>query len=116
MNTIRIKDDVMCNSMRELHDAIVDMFCTGCRHIYKANDIEKLNMYAFEFDESLDSYIERRIYALTVFDGELAVLLDGYDYENLSTTELEECEDWQTIYGGMFSIGSTLISIAEGLL
>lgn len=116
MNTIRIKYDVMCNSMRELHNAIVDMFCTGCRHIYKANDIETMNMYAFEFDESTDSYIERRIYALTVFDGELAVLLDGYDYENLSTTELEECEDWQTIYGGMFSIGSTLISIAEGLL
>lgn len=72
-----------------------------------------LHMNAYEYDYESGQYIEKNIFALAVFDGQLAILLEDYKYWNMYDDELLEQDSWQTLYCGEFYVAPTIRCIAK---
>jgi hypothetical protein len=72
-----------------------------------------LHMNAYEFDYESGQYIEKNIFALAVFDGQLAILLEDYKYWGMHDDELLEQDSWQTLYCGEFYTTPTIECIAQ---
>ena len=73
-------------------------------------------IYGYIFDEGIDTYVERKILALaTCKDNELSILL-GAEYttlDGMTNDEILECEEWDTVMGGMVLANATLLNICE---
>ena len=73
-------------------------------------------IYGYVFNEGIDTYEERKILALaTCEDNELSILL-GEEYitlDGMTNDEILECEEWDTVMGGLVLANATLLNICE---
>lgn len=73
-------------------------------------------IYCYIFNEGIDTYEERKILALaTCEDNDLSILL-GAEYttlDGMTNDEILECEEWDTVMGGMVLANATLLNICE---
>lgn len=73
-------------------------------------------IYGYIFNEEIGTYIERKILALaTCEDYELSIL-PGAEYttlDGMTNDEILECEEWDTVMGGMVLANATLLNICE---
>ena len=73
-------------------------------------------IYGYIFNEEIGTYVERKILALATGKYNELSILPGAEYTTLgdmTNDEILECEEWDTVMGGMVLANATLLNICE---
>jgi hypothetical protein len=82
------------------------------------NDIDKSTIYAFVFDDYFTNYTEKKVLAVSVFEGRYVGVLVGENNETLEGMTDEailEMDEWYTIFGGYLLSNATLYNLCENI-
>ena len=84
------------------------------------NGIIRDSIYAIVFDEGEEQYVDERVLAVAVIDGQLHVYTDPTKWvttvKDVSDEDLlADLVAWYPIYGGMVWVAPTLESLCEGI-
>jgi hypothetical protein len=82
------------------------------------NDTDKSTIYAFVFDDYFENYTERRVLAVTIFEGRSIGVLLGANNETLegmTDDAILEADEWYTIFGGYLLSNATLYNLCENI-
>lgn len=91
---------------------------TGKKLIRTDDDEHKSSIYAYVFDDYCDYYVEKRVLAVTIFEGRfIGVLLieDDTTLDGMSDDEILELDNWYTIFGGQLISNATLYNLCENI-
>lgn len=108
LNTNQDMNNILCGILKS----------TGKKLIRTDDDTNKSSIYAYLFDEYCTQYEEKRVLAITVFEGRfIGVLLieDDTNLDGMTDDEILELDNWYTMFGGLIMSNATLYNLCENI-
>ena len=110
-------------AVRNINQDMNNILCgilksTGKKLIRTDDSTNKSSIYAYLFDEYFCRYEEKRVLAVTIFEGRfIGVLLidDNITLDGMTDDEILELDDWYTMFGGLIMSNATLYNICENI-
>lgn len=110
-------------AVRNINQDMNNILCgilksTGKKLIRTDDSTNKSSIYAYLFDEYFCRYEEKRVLAVTIFEGRfIGVLLidDNITLDGMTDDEILELDDWHTMFGGLIMSNATLYNICENI-
>lgn len=107
------------NLNQDMNNILVGILKSTEKELIRTDDdADKSSIYAYLFDDYFNNYEEKRVLAVTVFEGtEVGVLLiaDDTTLDGMTDEEILELEDWHTIFGGQILSNATLYNLCENI-
>lgn len=82
------------------------------------NDADKSTIYAFVYDDYFTFYEEKRVLAVTIFEGRFIGVLVGAanaTLDGMTDEAILEMDEWYTINGGYLLSNATLYNLCENI-
>lgn len=89
---------------------------TGKKLIRTDDDINKSSIYAYVLDNYCIKYEEKRVLAITIFEGRFIGVLLNEDYttlDGMSDDEILELNNWHTMFDGEILSNVTLYNLCK---
>ena len=110
-------------AVRNINQDMNNILCgilksTGKKLIRTDDNTNKSSIYAYLFDEYFGRYEEKRVLAVTIFEGRfIGVLLidDNITLDGMTDDEILELDDWHTMFGGLIMSNATLYNLCENI-
>ena len=110
-------------AVRNINQDMNNILCgilksTGKKLIRTDDNTNKSSIYAYLFDEYFSRYEEKRVLAVTIFEGRfIGVLLidDNITLDGMTDDEILELDDWHTMFGGLIMSNATLYNLCENI-
>lgn len=107
------------NLNQDMNNILVGILkSTGKKLIRTDDDTDKSSIYAYLFDDYFTYYEEKRVLAVTIFEGRfIGVLLieDDTTLDGMTDDEILELDNWYTMFGGYILSNATLYNLCENI-
>lgn len=107
------------NINQDMNNILVGILkSTDKKLIRTDDDTDKSSIYAYLFDDYLTYYEEKRVLAVTIFEGRfIGVLLieDDTTLDGMTDDEILELDNWYTMFGGYILSNATLYNLCENI-
>ena len=107
------------NINQDMNNILVGILkSTGKELIRTDNNTDKSSIYAYLFDDYFTYYEEKRVLAVTIFEGRfIGVLLieDDTTLDGMTDDEILELDNWYTMFGGYILSNATLYNLCENI-
>lgn len=107
------------NLNQDMNNILVGILKSTEKKIIRTDDdADKSTIYAFVFDDYFENYTERKVIAVTIFEGRFIGVLLGANNETLdgmTDDAILEADEWYTIFGGYLSSNGTLYNLCENI-
>ena len=107
------------NLNQDMNNILVGILkSTDKKLIRTDDDTDKSSIYAYLFDDYFTYYEEKRVLAVTIFEGRfIGVLLieDDTTLDGMTDDEILELDNWYTMFGGYLLSNATLYNLCENI-
>jgi hypothetical protein len=107
------------NINQDMNNILVGILkSTDKKLIRTDDDTDKSSIYAYLFDDYFTYYEEKRVLAVTIFEGRfIGVLLieDDTTLDGMTDDEILELDNWYTMFGGYILSNATLYNLCENI-
>jgi hypothetical protein len=107
------------NLNQDMNNILVGILkSTDKKLIRTDDDTDKSSIYAYLFDDYFTYYEEKRVLAVTIFEGRfIGVLLieDDTTLDGMTDDEILELDNWYTMFGGYILSYATLYNLCENI-
>lgn len=107
------------NLNQDMNNILVGILkSTDKKLIRTDDDTDKSSIYAYLFDDYFTYYEEKRVLAVTIFEGRfIGVLLieDDTTLDGMTDDEILELDNWYTMFGGYILSNATLYNLCENI-
>lgn len=107
------------NLNQDMNNILVGILkSTDKKLIRTDDDTDKSSIYAYLFDDYFTYYEEKRVLAVTIFEGRfIGVLLieDDTTLDGMTDDEILELNNWYTMFGGYILSNATLYNLCENI-
>ena len=107
------------NINQDMNNILVGILKSTEKELIRTDDdTDKSSIYAYLFDDYFTYYEEKRVLAVTIFEGRfIGVLLieDDTTLDGMTDDEILELDNWYTMFGGYILSNATLYNLCENI-